>query len=75
MVICNMKDGTVKSGVLKSETAEAVTIQLPGEAPVSLKPADIASRDAVPSAMLPNMGDLLTKREIRDIVEYLASLK
>jgi quinoprotein glucose dehydrogenase len=75
MVICNMKDGTVKSGVLKSETAEAVTIQLPGEAPVSLKPADIASRDSVPSAMLPNMGELLTKREIRDIVEYLASLK
>jgi hypothetical protein len=75
MIVCNMKDGSVKSGVLKSESPDAVTIQLPGDAPEILKTADIASRDNVPSGMLPNMGDLLTKRELRDIVEYLATLK
>jgi quinoprotein glucose dehydrogenase len=75
MIVCSMKDGSVKSGVLKSESPDSVTIQLPGDAPEILKTADIASRDNVPSGMLPNMGDLLTKRELRDIVEYLATLK
>ncbi|HWB03165.1 MAG TPA: HEAT repeat domain-containing protein [Verrucomicrobiales bacterium] len=75
MIVCTMKDGTVRSGVLKSETPDAVTIQSPGEDPMTLKSADISRKDTIPSAMLPNMGELLTKREIRDIVEYLATLK
>jgi len=75
MVVCNMKDGSVKSGVLRAETADSVTIQSPGEEPETLKTADIASRDAVPSAMLPGMDVLLTKRELRDLVEYVASLR
>ena len=75
MVICNMKDGTIKTGVLRAETAESVTIQSPGEEPETIKTADIASRDAVPSAMLPGMDVMLTKRELRDLVEYVATLR
>ena len=40
-----------------------------------MKAADIAKRDTAPSGMIPNLGDLLTKREIRDIVEYVSTLK
>ncbi len=75
MIICNMKDGTIKTGVLRAESADSVTIQNPGEEPETVKKADIASRDAVPSAMLPGMDVLLTKRELRDLVEYVASLR
>jgi quinoprotein glucose dehydrogenase len=75
MIICNMKDGTIKTGVLRAESADSVTIQNPGEEPETVKKADIASRDAVPSAMLPGMDVLLSKRELRDLVEYVASLK
>lgn len=75
MVVCNLKDGTVKTGVLRGETADSVTIQTPGEEPETIKTADIATRDAVPSGMMPGLDVLLTKRELRDLVEYLASLK
>lgn len=75
MVVCNLKDGTVKTGVLRRETADSVTIQTPGEEPETIKTADIATRDAVPSGMMPGLDVLLTKRELRDLVEYLASLK
>lgn len=75
MVVCNMKAGTVKTGVLRAETAESVTIQSPGEEAETIKTADIASRDAVPSAMMPGMDVMLTKRELRDLVAYVASLK
>ena len=48
---------------------------MPGAATVNVKKADIKQRDNAPSGMLPNLGDLLTKREIRDLVEYVASLR
>jgi quinoprotein glucose dehydrogenase len=75
MVVCNLKDGMVKTGVLRAESADSVTIQPPGEEPETIKTADIATRDAVPSGMMPGLEVLLTKRELRDLVEYLASLK
>jgi quinoprotein glucose dehydrogenase len=75
MVVCSMKDGTVKTGVLRAESPESLTIQVPGEEPETLKTADITSREAVPSGMMPGLDQLLTKRELRDLVEYLASLK
>lgn len=75
MVVLTMKDGSVKLGVLRAETPESMTIHAPGEEPETVKTADIASRDAVPSSMLPNLGDMLTKREIRDIMAYMATLK
>ena len=75
VVVCTMKDGTIKPGVLRAETDDTVTVQPPGEEQETLKKSDITSRDAVPSAMLPGMDVLLTKRELRDLVEYVASLK
>ena len=35
---------------------------------------DIKSSQLAPSSM-PNMGDLLSKREIRDLVSYLSTLR
>ncbi len=75
MVILTMKDGNVKAGTLKSEADGVLTITNPGMPPEQVKAADIAKRDNAPSGMIPNLGDLLTKRELRDIVEYVSTLK
>jgi quinoprotein glucose dehydrogenase len=74
MVVCTMKDGTVHAGVIQSDTPELLTIRQPGDEPVTLKPTDIASREAIPSGMMPGLGELLTARELRDLVEYLTTL-
>ena len=75
MLILTMKDGSVVAGLLKKETDGELTIANPGAPAQTVKKADIKQRDNAPSGMLPNLGDLLTKRELRDIVEYVASLK
>ncbi len=75
MVILTMKDGNVKAGTLKSEENGVLTLANPGMPAEQVKAADIAKRDNAPSGMLPNLADLLTKRELRDIIEYVSSLK
>ena len=75
MVILTLKDGTIKAGTLKSEENGVLTIQNPGAPAEKVKAADIAKRENAPSGMIPNLGDLLTKRELRDIVEYVSTLK
>ena len=75
MLVCTMKDGSIQAGVIKAETADTLTLQQPGDQPVMVPVTDIAKREPVPSGMIPGMGELLTPRELRDIVEYCASLK
>ena len=40
-----------------------------------IKKADIKERATVPSAMPPGLGDVLGKRGLRDVIEYLSTLK
>jgi len=40
-----------------------------------IKSAAIASRTEFPSAMSPAFGQILTKRQIRDLVQYLATVQ
>ena len=75
MLIVTMKNGDLQAGVLQSETAAELVLQMPGTSAVTIKKAEIKARETAPSGMPPNMPDVLTKREIRDIVEYVASLK
>ena len=75
MLVVTMKNGDIQAGVVKSENAAELVLQMPGAQPVTVKKAGIKARDTAPSGMPPNLGDLLTKREIRDLVEFLASLK
>jgi quinoprotein glucose dehydrogenase len=74
MVVLTLKDGVV-AGFLKKETEAELTIQPPGEAAKTIKKADVKQRDTAPSGMLPNLAELLSKRELRDLVEYCATLK
>ena len=75
MLMVIMKNGDIQAGLVTSENDHDLVLQMPGTASVTLKKSDIKTREMAPSGMPPNMADMLTKREIRDLVEYVASLK
>ncbi len=68
-----LKNGQRFFGTLKEETDEYIVVDA-GSEPKRIVKTDIAQRTNGPSAM-PAMGSILTRREIRDIVEYLSTLK
>jgi quinoprotein glucose dehydrogenase len=74
MEMITTKKGDLVAGMVKGETADALTLQVPGTPPSQVTKADIAKRETAPSGM-PALGEILSKRDIRDIVEYVASLK
>ncbi len=69
-----LKDGQEASGILAKETEDELIITTSDAEPLEIAKARIASRQNMPSSM-PPMGTILSKREIRDVVEYLANLK
>ncbi len=75
MVMVTLKDGGFKAGMVKSEDSNQLTIQMPPMPPETVKLSDIAKRENAPSGMIPNIPDFISKRELRDIVEYVASLR
>lgn len=75
MVILTTNKGETIAGLLKKETAQEFVLENPGTPAVTIKKSDVKQRDNAPSGMLPNIADLITPRELRDIIEYLASLK
>lgn len=74
MAMITTKKGDLVAGMVKAETPDELTLQIPGTEPIKLAKADIAKRETAPSGM-PPVGEFLSKREIRDIVEYVSSLK
>ncbi|MGE0143309.1 MAG: PVC-type heme-binding CxxCH protein [Planctomycetota bacterium] len=71
-VALRLRDGTSMVGVLVREDARTTVLRDANEKEVSVATADIVERSSGGSAM-PPMGDLLSLRELRDLVEYLAS--
>jgi len=68
-----LKNGRRVFGTLREETNAYIVVDA-GTAPSRIVKTDIARRTNGPSAM-PPMGSVLTRREIRDVIEYLSSLK
>ena len=71
-VFVTLKNGKKYFGTLKEETPTYIVVDVNGDQKV-IK-TDIVQRTNGPSAM-PPMGQHLTHREIRDVVEYLSTLK
>ena len=69
-----LTDGQEAIGSVISETAEEIQLKTNDAEPLRIAVSRIKSRENLPSSM-PPMGSLMTKREIRDVVEYLSSLK
>jgi quinoprotein glucose dehydrogenase len=63
--------GQTVAGVLREETGTSLTISTGAGESRTVQKADIAGRTNHPSSM-PPMGLILTRRELRDLVEYLA---
>jgi putative heme-binding domain-containing protein len=69
-----LTDGQVVSGILMGETDKELIVKTSDAEPLEVSTSRISKRENVPSAM-PPMGTLMTRREIRDMVEGLANLK
>ena len=69
-----LKDGSEVAAAVKSETADTIQLlDLEGNAS-TLKKSDVVSRTPAVS-MMPAMGAILSRDEIRDVMAYLTSLK
>lgn len=69
-----LTDGRVIAGILKAEDPQQVTVLTPEGKSVVIPVSDIDERTAAKSAM-PPVGPILKLSEIRDVIEYLATLK
>lgn len=69
-----MKDGQTITGILMEENAKELIVKTSDAEPVEVNLSRIEKRENIPSAM-PPMGTLMSKREIRDMVEYLSGQK
>jgi quinoprotein glucose dehydrogenase len=74
-VIVRLKDETTLTGVVKKDTPQLLQLIDAEGHTLNIKPGDIESRHRGQSAMPEGFGKILTKRDLRDLVEYLASLK
>jgi quinoprotein glucose dehydrogenase len=75
-VVLTMKDGSFVAGLLNAEDAKELTIaSLTDGKKQKVPKADVKERLAVPSAMPPGLAEVLGKRSLRDVVEFLATVK
>jgi putative heme-binding domain-containing protein len=74
IVTATLGDGTVVGGVLVSQDAREVVIRLPEGGERRLGRETVKELTA-PVSVMPPMEAMLTRREIRDVVAYLGSLR
>jgi putative heme-binding domain-containing protein len=68
-----LKNGETVSGIVTHESRDEITITSVGDGKKrAVKTAEIAQRIPLPSPMPPHFGVVLSKREIRDLVAFLA---
>jgi len=70
-----LKNGDSQAGVLKSETPDELVLNSPDNGLVTLKKSEIKSRKAALSPMPEGLGQILSKDDLRNLVQYLSSLK
>ena len=68
------KDGSVAAGAFLEETDGMLVLSQPDGSRLEVPLADIASKTA-PLSTMPPMAGILKPAELRDLIEYLASLK
>lgn len=78
-VIVTLDDGNVLGGRLAAEDATSLkieTVDAQGKPQTTtVAKAKIKQRDSAPSPMPPGMGEILSKSDLRDVVEYMATRK
>ncbi len=75
-VLLKLSDGSVAAGMLTKDGPESVVLTTVGVAqPQTIPTSKIVGRDKLPSLMPEGLAQMLSKRELRDIVAFLASQK
>jgi quinoprotein glucose dehydrogenase len=74
-LLVTMKDGAVYAGLLKSENDTEIEVNSPEDGLLKLKKADIKERQRGLSAMPEELRQVLTKQDLRNLVEFLSGLK
>jgi quinoprotein glucose dehydrogenase len=75
-VMLTLTDGSIVAGIVSGDSGDALTVtQLGDGSKVQVKKATVKERLPVPSAMPPGLGEALGKRDLRNVVEFLATLK
>jgi quinoprotein glucose dehydrogenase len=74
-VILVLTDDRTVSGVVKSEDKKTIKLITAENKEIVVAVDDVASRRTGPSAMPADLHQKLSKRELRDVVEFLSSLK
>ncbi len=78
-VVLMLTNGDVAAGTFAGQDAAGVKLKVldaQGKVQVQTVPlAQIKERQSAPSPMLPGMGEMLTRAELRDVIEYLATRK
>lgn len=67
-----MDSGLTYAGIIKSDTPDLLTLMLPDGTPVSIDPKEIDIRVKGQSGMPADLVKHLTRRDVRNLVEFLA---
>lgn len=74
LISVTKKNGESVAGTLLADDAESVRLRLPDGREISV-PRDGITSETPAVSMMPPMGAVLNRRQIRDVVAYLATLK
>lgn len=74
IVTLELDNGKTLSGILSEETENRLTLKIGNQPDTVLLKSHVVERINAPSSM-PDMKHLMTRREIRDVVSFLATLK
>ncbi len=74
-IVVTLKNGESAAGIVATETATTLTLRNTDSKLIDVKKSDIAKREGAPSGMPEIYGTILTPTELRDVVEYMASLR
>ncbi len=78
-LVLTLANGDIVAGTVAGQDATGVKLKVAdaqGKVQVQTIPlAQIKERQSAPSPMLPGVGEILTRAELRDVIEYLATLK
>jgi len=70
-----LADGRQISGIVKAEDKKQIRLITPENKEMVISVDDVEARRTGPSAMPNDLHKKLSRRELRDVVEFLASLK
>jgi quinoprotein glucose dehydrogenase len=74
-LLISMKGGATHAGLLRKEDAEYIYIDSAEDGPLKVPKAEIENLDLGLSSMPNDVASLLSKRDLRNLVEFLASQK